>query len=73
MNTYQLSLTIGKNPKALGLSTREISLINAVHQATGACYGVCFLELVAEEWNLIEAMKNASRSMAGTQQAEAAY
>jgi hypothetical protein len=71
MNNYRLSLTISKNPEALGLSTKEVSLINAVHQATGASYGVCFLELVAEKWVLFEAMKNASRSMAGTQQAEA--
>ena len=58
MNTYELSRTIASNPKALGLCSDEILIIRAAHRATGATYGQCLLELIAEEWDLGEACRN---------------
>jgi hypothetical protein len=64
MNTYELSRTIISNPKALGLGSAEILIIKAAHRATGATYGHCFLELVAEEWDLGEACRNICHNLA---------
>lgn len=62
MDNYKLSRTIDSNPKALGLTERERQLIERTHQATGATLAVCFLELIAEEWNITDAIINISHA-----------
>jgi hypothetical protein len=52
MNTYRLSIAIDKDHKALGLSDKQMSIINHAHQISGASLGTCFVELLANRWNL---------------------
>jgi len=64
MDTYKLSRTIITSPKSLGLTSRECQLIERTHQATDACLAICFLELVAEEWDITAAIINITHATA---------